>query len=929
MKNLLEKLKKTDPFSMRSHAHADEVYIQLCFDEHGGYVQTVDKRGDHVDVNHLAYRGPMRELCKALTVIKDRMTGLIGWDSSGEHIYLHEHEHLIWLLRGCDCVMDSKCNPVTFAEEAGKVVLDLRPYRKKEGQLIGNLLLIQTGKKSALGDVRFLNENHLLRNSEIIEVQPLGENYNQLYLFADAFVEDQLEQYLTLLFSYFTHIQLAYGDYRVQEGPALTALPALQFQRVTEDRCLHLNITNTLPGFSDAFFTDYDITQVARVNEMESLITLQLIRFDSLEDDHKYLSRLLNATQKKLKAGGSMVYSDENGFILEPELANLFLLNELPALLRRFTLQGADKLTQFKIKAVKPELNVKLGYGVDFLEGDAELSFGEEKIRLFEVLAQYRKQSYILLSDETRAVIHPDYLARLSRLFQKKGTGVKVSFFDLPLIDDLLEQRAEDSIFPQVRSVFQGFNTLTTRRMKSPKINGTLRPYQLHGLKWIQYLYENKLGGCLADDMGLGKTVQTIAMLSLVYPKQKKPTLLIMPKSLLFNWQKEISQFCPALTAYIYHGTERDIETATQHHLIMTTYGTLQRSIETFKEHHFHYVILDESQNIKNVQTQRTKSVLMLKADHRLALSGTPIENNLQELYSLFRFLNPAMFGSLQQFNASYITPIHQHNDKDAVHELRKKVYPFILRRLKKDVLKELPEKTEQILYVDMNPEQEALYKERRQFHHDTIKKQIAAEGLQRSRFSILAALLELRQLASVPEDKSEGLITSAKRELLVESVRDTVMNGHKALIFANFISAVELLTEELETAGIACLSMTGATRDRQSLVERFQHDDEIKVFIMTLKTGGVGLNLTAADTVFIYDPWWNTAAETQAIDRAHRIGQSRKVFTYKLIARNTIEEKILELQLKKKEMFDQIISSDSGALKSLTESDIDQILGT
>jgi SNF2 family DNA or RNA helicase len=309
-------------------------------------------------------------------------------------------------------------------------------------------------------------------------------------------------------------------------------------------------------------------------------------------------------------------------------------------------------------------------------------------------------------------------------------------------------------------------------------------------------------------------------------------------------------------------------------------------------------------------------------------LSGTPVENNLSELYSLFRFLNPSMFGSIDDFNQYYALPIQRENDKEAMNELKRKIYPFILRRLKKDVLKELPDKIEQILYVDMSDEQKAFYEHRRQFYYETVRAQIAHKGIKQSQFYILQALSELRQIASIPESKTNDQIVSPKREILIESIMDAVANNHKILVFANFLNAIDCIAEDLEKEGLDYLIMTGATKDRKTLVDKFQNDDAYKVFLMTLKTGGLGLNLTAADYIFIFDPWWNQAAENQAIDRAHRIGQDKTVFSYKLITRATIEEKILQLQKIKSELFDNLISTDDASIKSLDEKDVEFVLG-
>jgi SNF2 family DNA or RNA helicase len=461
-------------------------------------------------------------------------------------------------------------------------------------------------------------------------------------------------------------------------------------------------------------------------------------------------------------------------------------------------------------------------------------------------------------------------------------------------------------------------------------VNATLRPYQQQGFKWLQYLHENKLGGCLADDMGLGKTLQAITLLAEIYGKDKKalPSFIAMPKSLLFNWENEIKRFAPQLSSYTWHGAQRDIIKARECNIILTTYAMLRNDIEVWKEEKFLYAILDESQAAKNIQSQVHKAALLLNASYRLSLSGTPVENNLSELYALFRFLNPAMFGSADNFNQNYLNPIQKHDDKNAVQELKRKIYPFILRRLKKDVLKELPDKIEQTLYVEMSDSQARYYEQRRLFYKESIEQQVAMKGIQQSQFFIFQAMNELRQIASVPESQTENRIHSPKLEILMEQLEDAIANKHKILVFANYLSAVELIGEELNKRSIDFVTMTGSTRNRQELVERFQNDTECKVFILTLKTGGTGLNLTAADIVFIFDPWWNKAAENQAIDRAHRIGQDKKVMSYKLITMNTIEEKILQLQEVKSALFENIISTDSASLKALSEEDIQFILG-
>lgn len=928
---LFAALQRRDERAVAGEEAGGEVIVQLLFDEEGAYLQVVDEKGRPQDFSPRGTRGALRELLKALALIEHRQQDQMGWDRRVARFYLHHHEHLLWPLRHCPRLVDADMQPITFAPDDVEVVLDLVPDTSKTPAWItGTLLLERDGESASQADgFTFINETHVLAGGQIHKTEPLGENFRRLALFASSFPETMLERCLSLLVSHFTGVVVRYNGYATVTGDPLPARPSILFQDVDESGDLRFDVMHTLPRFPVDFARKYDIARVAVVNEAEKTIVVREVVYESLAGEHQRLTRALGRLQKELGENTeNLLFSDEHGFIVGKDLAALFLGRELSELAQRYELLGAEHLKAYRIKPVSPKLTLRLGYGIDFLDGAADLEIDGQKFALMDVLAQQRKNSYVTLNDGTHAVINSDYLAKLARLFRKHEDGVRVSFFDLPLVEDLIDQNAAEAQFSKARQVFLGFNALAAKKLPAPRIKGELRPYQMDGLKWLDYLRASGLGGCLADDMGLGKTVQTIALLARIYPEERVPSLLVMPRSLLFNWQREVERFCPSLRLSVYHGSNRDLETAMQGHLVLTTYGTLRGSIEEFMERQFHYVILDESQAIKNIGTQVSKAVLLLKARHRLALSGTPIENHLGELYSLFRFLNPAMFGSEGDFNRHYALPIHQHDDKAAAQELRRKIYPFILRRLKRDVLKDLPDKVEQTLYVDMSPEQRTLYDSRRRFYYETIKRRIADGGMQASRFFILEALLELRQVATIPEEKSEGAVTSPKRELLIESVQDAVLNGHKVLVFTNFLAAVEMLSSDLEQRGIGHLTMTGATGNREALVRQFQTRADIKVFIMTLKTGGVGLNLTAADTVFIFDPWWNTAAEVQAIDRTHRIGQDRTVFTYKLIVRDSVEEKIVQLQERKKHLFDAVISSDGVALKSLTEADVDDILG-
>jgi len=860
-----------------------KIYFQINFDDYGAYLSIVDKKGKNIEVSYLGYSGVTRNLLRSIEQISEKNSFVIDWEKPAERIYLAEHDYLVDLLKRTEILVNKKMESLSFSEDLGKFAIKLtkeenteslataEPFWKSEVGLIIN--------NKQYDDYVLLNEETALVDRQLFDIQPLGSGFKNLSYFQTEIKETDTTVFFSLLFSYLENIDLSFDEYKVVHSEEkIYARPSLVFEKVDVDDSLFMRVGQSLPDLSVSVLEQFDLFKYAEINELEKQITVKYIEQDPLEEVTTLVSKLLKKhTPRKKKEERAVVVFEDGLFIIPREIASGFIYNELVELLTQFEFFGAEKLKSYKISTNPPKVNMNLSHSIDFLEGSVDLSFGEEKVDLFDAIAQLRKNNYIKLSDGTHALMNDAYVKRLERIFRKKEKG-KV-------------------------------------------------PYQKDGYKWIKYLQDQHLGGCLADDMGLGKTLQTIAILANSYPKEKLPTLIVMPRSLLFNWRSEVEKFAPQMSTYTYYGSSRDIVEARKHHLIFTTYALMRNDIESFQEENFFYVILDESQNIKNLQAQTTKAAMLLNGQHRLALSGTPIENNLGELYSLFRFLNPSMFGTVHQFSQNYLAPIQKDNDKAAIQQLRKKIFPFILRRLKKDVLKDLPDKIEQTLFIEMSEKQRKLYESRRSFYKAAIETSIATKGMQQSRFFIFQALNELRQIASTPEKFSEGKIPSPKRELLQEQLMDSVANGHKALVFVNFLATIELICDQLEELGIDFVSMTGATRDRQSLVNRFQNDPNCKVFVMTLKTGGTGLNLTAADTIFIFDPWWNVAAENQAIDRAHRIGQKNKVLAYKLITEGSIEEKILALQQMKKELFDNVISADA-SLKALSEEDIEYILG-
>lgn len=902
----------------------DDFLFVITKVSNGPTLKTVNKALKPIEPDYHFFSGEKAQLLRSLDKIREEKAFEISWEDNGEDICLNEYPHLLYLLMRCDNIADEKGNKVSVNNDTTTMELLLT---KKDGWIKPLLSVAGSTGFQMLSDSFVMTEGD---NPEIRPIAPVGENFRQLEYFRQPLPEAMLEQYLSVFFSFVANVTVKYEDYDIDilEGD-ITPTLALSFEKINADKTLFLRLVEKVNGLPIDFVEQFDISMVATVGIDKKIRVRHLSRLP-LEADAAALKKEIIKFAPDRQAQKS-VFCENNLFVIPEDTAGPFLLHALPSLLKRYELIGAEKLREYKVKPMAPKLNVKLSSGIDFLEGDAEVTLGEETFSLQQLFSQYSSKKYIQLSDGNRAILEDGYMRRLERIFkQKKGKDgkIKVSFFDLPEIEDLINGPLEGDAFKHHREVYEGFNKLHQQTLATKKLKAELRPYQKEGIKWIKYLYDNKLGGCLADDMGLGKTVQTIGVLTLIYPKEKKPTLIVMPRSLLFNWQNEIKRFAPQLSVYTYYAQERDIKSAMKHQVILTTYAIVRNDVETFSKQMFHYVILDESQNIKNTTTQTTQAAFLLKADHRLALSGTPVENNLSELYSLFRFLNPTMFGSLEDFNSRYAAPIQKDNDKDTLLALRRKIFPFMLRRLKRDVLKDLPDRIEQTLYVEMTKEQHDFYEKRRIYYLQQVRQTIAAEGINKSQFVMFQALNELRRIASIPESLSDGHIKSPKLELLCETLLEAVANGHKTVVFFNFIAGIEQMSERLDAEGIDYACMTGSTRDRKSIVERFQNDPHCMVMLMTLKTGGVGLNLTAADTVFIFEPWWNKAAEEQAINRLHRIGQTAKVLSYSLITQQSIEEKIQLLQQQKAELFEGLIGTDSSSSKQLTEEDINFILG-
>lgn len=473
--------------------------------------------------------------------------------------------------------------------------------------------------------------------------------------------------------------------------------------------------------------------------------------------------------------------------------------------------------------------------------------------------------------------------------------------------------------------------TLKTDIEPPKNLKAVLRDYQLEGLSWLSKLREGDFGGVLADDMGLGKTIQTLALLLREKEQErlKKACLIIAPTSVIGNWREECTRYAPDLKVLLYHGVSRTEYDFDDYELVLSTYGLVQRDKRRFVDYNFHYLILDEAQFIKNTQTKTRQIIQQLQATHRLCLTGTPIENHLGELWSLFHFLMPGLLGDKKQFRQFFKNPIEKDKDEDRRHLLIKRIQPFLLRRTKNEVARELPSKTEITLSVELTGTQRELYEMIRMNTEQSVREAIAKRGLMKSHLILLDALLKLRQICCDPRllKIEEALFAqgcSVKLDACLELLDNLMEEGRSVLVFSQFTSMLSLIENALNQRGYSYLKLTGKTQNRQALVKRFQ-EGEVPIFLISLKAGGTGLNLTQADTVIHYDPWWNPAVEDQATDRSHRIGQTKPVFVYRLVASNTVEEVMVRMQTAKRDLFQGVLSSEMAHhFSSLTNEDID-----
>ncbi|HEY1007593.1 MAG TPA: DEAD/DEAH box helicase, partial [Sphingobacteriaceae bacterium] len=601
------------------------------------------------------------------------------------------------------------------------------------------------------------------------------------------------------------------------------------------------------------------------------------------------------------------------------------------------------------------------GFRIEQAEGSKRFIFGNSKIDLefrenndwFDIYAcvyfgpyqipfielrhhiLHRIREYTLPSGEV-AVIPEKWFSQYGNLlhFTDGKHELRLKKHHLGLINDFANSELASITMDRKLQKLSDFTTIEDTALPV-NFHGKLRSYQQAGYNWFHFLRKFNFGGCLADDMGLGKTVQTLALLQKIKEEQLEnglstTSLIIMPTSLIYNWLNEAAKFAPDLRIQVHTGTFRnkDLEHFAEYDLILTTYGITRVDAELLKHVYFHYIILDESQNIKNASSKAFKAVKTLKSKHKLILSGTPVENSVNDLWTQMSFINPGLLGNQTFFQSDFVVPIEKKRDEDKARKLQALIKPFVLRRTKSQVATELPPKSEQTLYCDMSEEQSQYYEKVKSEYRTELLKSLEEGSFQASRVQVLQGLTQLRQIANHPElvDKDfEG--ESGKFGSVTGMLQNVLALGHKVLVFSQFVRHLEIFRQHFNEQGIPYAYLDGSTRNRGEVVKEFQENDELKLFLISIKAGGVGLNLTEADYVFILDPWWNPAVEQQAIDRTHRIGQKKNVFIYKFITKDTVEEKILALQDRKRVVAESLITTEESFVKSLTPEDIREIL--
>lgn len=668
------------------------------------------------------------------------------------------------------------------------------------------------------------------------------------------------------------------------------------------------------------------------------------VRLEHREDDDNYVFHRIKRSLLWEKKQG--IYIEELGLHKKNLLFGNYIVEQDSTSLidwlnthQQTLLEKGFIITQAKgdrrIFIGKTSLQMAIEEGNDWFDIQAIAHFGQYEIPFIELREHIlNKNKEFVLPNGEIAIIPDEWFSQYEHLFlfAANKNSLKLNKTHIGLLYEISEHN--ELSFHRKLERLLSFDSIEEAPIPTG-FKGNLRSYQRAGYNWFHFLQQYKFGGCLADDMGLGKTVQTLALLQqqkehLKGTNDAKTSLLILPTSLIYNWQKEAEKFAPQLRILLHTGSNRLKDTFGFSHfdLVITTYGIVRSDEELLRKFFFNYIVLDESQHIKNPTSKSFKAIKGLKSKYKLALSGTPIENSVADLWSQMHFANPGLLGSYSYFQKEFVAPIEKKKDEDKATRLQAIIKPFVLRRTKDQVAKELPPKTEQTIYCEMEAEQAKVYERTKSEYRNALldnKLQNSGKGNQ---IMLLQGLTKLRQIANHPKMVHEDeTFSSGKFETALEMLESIVAEQHKVLIFSQFVKHLQLFREEFDRQEIPYAYLDGSTKNRADAVTTFKQQESIQIFLISIKAGGVGLNLTEADYVFILDPWWNPAVEQQAIDRSHRIGQTKNVFIYKFISKGTVEEKILALQTQKKALSSSLITTEESFIKSLSTEDIQELL--
>lgn len=829
-------------------------------------------------------------------------------------------------------VQQRELQPISFYPQACRLVL--RFQQTRSGYQLVPSLVTPEGNVDLNGRVVILTANpmYLLYQSTLYRLESelpavFWSNFFRVYQQLEI-PSGEIDEFIRL---YLPHILPVLDWENLGEHIRQRAIPLAEKRIVFAEEEGHLHIQVHFI-YGEYPFPAYPATERSLAREGQEIF---MIPRDVKEE---------NAARRFLEEHG-LIYRNGYWQIATDYYIMDWMRQVVPRLERAgFRIVGEDQLSRYRVHRQTPQLQFAVKTTPDGLQVKYQFRLGRKAVEIPDLFRQIASEKrYLRLKDGSHVYLPPEMreqILRLTHLVDLKGSSGR---FQLPMaglavikeLDDLHARIALDEPGQQQLEAYRRFERIQPTPPPA-QLRTQLRDYQRHGLDWLCFLHQFRFGGILADDMGLGKTVQVIALLARLKETGQltHPALVVVPLTLVFNWREELERFAPHLNVLCYQGTRSERaklqERIADHDVVIASYGVVLQDQETLRQKPFDYLILDESQKIKNPQTKTHRALARFKIPHRLALTGTPVENSPVDLWAQFNILNPGLLGSLSQFKHRYVD-VSPELARERLESLQRIIYPFILRRTKSEVEKELPPLTEVVQHVEMTELQRQIYHRWLERYREEIFNALDGQNLSRVGIKIVEALTYLRQIACHPAilEQDVPLDESGKVQLLADMVEDLIAQGHKILIFSQFVRFLALVRRLFETRGWRYEYLDGSVRNRAEHIRRFQSEQGVSAFLISLKAGGLGLNLTAADYVIHLDPWWNPAVEQQATDRAHRIGQDKRVFVYKYIVKDSVEEKILSLQERKKELFQQLITSDRGLIKNLTREDLELIFGT